>query len=74
MSVAPDIENKCMDTERGKEVGIDTYILSHVWLFVTPWTEACQAPWSMGILQVQKLESVAISFSNIYTTMYKTDN
>jgi len=24
------------------------YILSHVQLFVTPWTVACQAPLSMG--------------------------
>ena len=30
---------------------------------VTPWTVACQAPLSMGILQVRILEWVAISFS-----------
>ena len=24
------------------------YVLSHIWLFVTPWTTACQAPLSMG--------------------------
>ena len=24
------------------------YVLSHVWLFATPWTVACQAPLSMG--------------------------
>ena len=30
-----------------------------VWLFVTPWTVAHQAPWSMGISQVRKLEWVA---------------
>ena len=26
-------------------------VLSHVWLFVTPWTATCWAPQSMGILQ-----------------------
>ena len=30
---------------------------------VTPWTVACEAPLSMGILQVRVLELVAISFS-----------
>ena len=24
-------------------------VLSHIQLFATPWTVACQAPWSMGI-------------------------
>ena len=38
-------------------------ILSHVWLFVTPWTVACQAPLSMEILQARILVLVAISFS-----------
>ena len=37
--------------------------LSHVQLFVTPWTIACQAPLSMGILQARILDWVAISFS-----------
>ena len=36
--------------------------LSCVWLFVTPWTVACQAPLSMGILQVRILEWAAIPF------------
>ena len=31
--------------------------------FVTPWTVACQAPLSMGILQARILEWVAITFS-----------
>ena len=31
--------------------------------FVTPWTVACQAPLSVGILQARTLEWVAISFS-----------
>ena len=31
-------------------------VLSHVWLFATPWTGACQAPLSMGILQARILE------------------
>ena len=30
---------------------------------VTPWTVACQAPLSMGILQARILEWVAVSFS-----------
>ena len=30
---------------------------------MTPWTVACQAPLSMGILQARILEWVAISFS-----------
>ena len=36
---------------------------SHVWLFVTPWTVARQAPLSTGILLARILEWVAISFS-----------
>ena len=38
-------------------------LLSHVRLFVTPWTVARQAPVVHGILQARKLEWVAISFS-----------
>ena len=34
-------------------------LLSHVRLFSTPWTIACQAPLSMGILQARILEWVA---------------
>ena len=34
-------------------------LLSHVWLFETPWT-VCQAPLSMGILQARILEWVAM--------------
>ena len=34
-------------------------LCSHVWLFVTPWTVACQAPLSMGILRARILEWVA---------------
>ena len=34
--------------------------LSHVRLFVTPWTVAHQAPLSMGILQARILEWVAM--------------
>ena len=38
--------------------------LSHVQLLVTPWTVACQAPLSMGILQARILEWVFMpSFS-----------
>ena len=35
-------------------------LLSCVWLFVTPWTAARQAPLSMGILQAKRLEWSAI--------------
>ena len=37
--------------------------LSCVWLFVTPWTVAGQAPLSMGIPQARILEWVVIPFS-----------
>ena len=36
---------------------------SHVWLFATRWTIACQVPLSMGILQARILERVANLFS-----------
>ena len=35
-------------------------LLSCVLLFVTPWTAACQAPLSMGILQARILEWAAM--------------
>ena len=38
-------------------------ILSHVWLFVTPWTVAHQALLSLGVLQARILEWVAVPFS-----------
>ena len=34
-----------------------------MWLFVTPWTEACQAPFVHGIFQARILEWVVISLS-----------
>ena len=30
------------------EKKVKVFVASHVWLFVTPWTVACQAPLSMG--------------------------
>ena len=39
-------------------------LVSHVWLFVTPWTVAHLAPLSMGILQARMLEWVPTPFSN----------
>ena len=45
---------------------ISEYVLSrfnHVWLFVTLWTVACQAPLSMRILQAKILEWVAMPSS-----------
>ena len=42
---------------------------SHVWLFETLWTVACQAPLSMGILQARILEWVAmLSSRGIFQT------
>ena len=38
-------------------------LLSHVWLLVTPWTAAYQAPPSMGFFQARVLEWGAIAFS-----------
>ena len=37
--------------------------LSHVWLFGTSWTVACQVPLSMGILQARTVELVAMPCS-----------
>ena len=39
------------------------YLVSHVQLFVAPWTAAHQAPLSLGILQARILEWVVISSS-----------
>ena len=41
--------------------------LSRVWLFVTPWTVAYQAPPSMGFFQARVLEWGAIAFSDLNT-------
>ena len=41
-----------------------TQSLSHVQLFVTPWTAALQAPLSIGIFQARILNRVAISYSS----------
>ena len=40
-----------------------TKSFSHVWLFVTSWTVARQAPLSLGILQARILEWVAMPAS-----------
>ena len=39
-------------------------LLSHLWLFMTPWIIACQAPLSMGILLARVLEWVAMPSSS----------
>ena len=44
-------------------VFVNALWLSHVRLFATPWTVACQDPLSVGILQARILEWVAISSS-----------
>ena len=41
----------------------NTFVLSHVPLFLTPWTVAHQAPLSMGILQARIQEWVAMPSS-----------
>ena len=46
-----------------KEMFPSILVFSLVWLFVTPWTIAHQAPLSMGIPQARILEWVAISSS-----------
>ena len=48
-----------------KQINKQTNVLplSHVRLFVTPWTVAYQAPLSMIFFQARVLEWVAISFS-----------
>ena len=45
------------------KVKVKVKSLSHVQLFVTPWTVACQVPLSIGFFQARVLEWVAISFS-----------
>ena len=45
----------------GFRVRLGAHMLSHVWLFATPWTAALQAPLSMVILQARILEQAAIS-------------
>ena len=44
-------------------IRVSAELFSHVQLFATPWTVACQAPLTMGILQARILEWVAISSS-----------
>ena len=44
-------------------------MISCVQLFGTPWTVACQAPLSMGILQTRILKCVAMSSSRGYSQL-----
>ena len=46
-----------------KIIVLCTLLLSHVQLFATPWTIACEAPLSMGILQARILEGSAMPSS-----------
>ena len=43
-------------------------LLSHVWLFVSPWAVAHQAPLSMGILQARILECCQALLQGIFPT------
>ena len=45
------------------KAGIKQFSITKKVRCATPWTAACQAPLSMGILQARILEWVAISFS-----------
>ena len=45
-------------------VCVHVCILSHIRLFMTPWTEAHRASLSMGFFQARTLEWVAISSSS----------
>ena len=46
-------------------------LLSHVWLLVTPWTAAYQAPPSMGFFQARVLEWGAIAFSALSSKCFE---
>ena len=49
--------------------------LSCVWLLVTPWTAAYQAPLSMGFSRQEYWSGVPfIAFSDLYITICKTDS
>ena len=64
-----------MERATWKHIHCAVCLLSHVRLFATPWTVACQAPLSMGILQARILVWVAMPSSrSIYTTMSKITN
>ena len=47
-------------------------LLSRVQLFATPWTVACQAPLSTGILQARILEWVARKPTSIISSRVAT--
>ena len=53
----------CVCTHTHAHTHMHTQLLSHVQLFAVPWTVACLAPLSIGILQSGILEQVAISNS-----------
>ena len=44
--------------------------LSRVWLFMTPWTAAYQAPPSMGFSRQEYWSGVAIAFSVSYKSLF----
>ena len=45
------------------ELYVHVELLSHIWLFATPWAVACQVPLSKGFFQARILKKVAISSS-----------
>ena len=63
--------NTCVKRKQGwkmkrAEWGVSVCVLScfsSIWFFATPWTVACQAPLSMGILQARILEWVVMPSS-----------
>ena len=44
-------------------------VLSHIWLFATPWTVACQVPLSMEFSRQEILEWVAVSSSRGFSRL-----
>ena len=53
------------------EVVVVVYSLSHVRLFVTPGTAACQAPLSMGFPSQEYWNGLPFPSPIIYTTIFK---
>ena len=59
-SFSYDVSNCRKTNVQGPGGGMWVCVLSHVQLFATPWTVACQVPVSMGIFRARILEWVAI--------------
>ena len=51
---------------------VHTQSFSHVWLFATPWTVACQAPLSMGFSRQEYLNGLSFLLQGIFPTQNGT--